>query len=494
MRARIAAMTAVFVLTSTTTAAASTPAHDTGRTDPLTPTTGALGQAKPKDAGVDPRPIRQAQRTLADWTAADAVDGHPLYSGAAGLLAHDGKVVGKFTAGGAVRFDRDGNELPADQQVPVRENTIFDMASVSKLFTSIAVMQLVERGDVELSAPVARYLPAFGSHGKDKITVEQLLTHTSGLEATMPLWKDYPDRTSRIGAVLAAEPVSEPGTEYEYSDLNLITLGELVGKLTGERLDTYVQKNITGPLGMRDTGYNPPKPKLDRIAATEYQSEPDRGMIRGVVHDENAWSLDGVAGHAGIFSTIHDMGVLGQALLNGGTYDGARILSERSVRDMLTNRNQEFPDDSHGLGFELDQSWYMGELSSPNTAGHTGFTGTSFVIDPNSQSMAILLTNKVHPTREWGSINDARTTWATAMSRALKAKPNAGADSWFRHPEADDRGNRPGGGGSAGGAAGENNTDKNDTDNNNDNTDSGAQGKGGTNGLVPKPVLHRLGE
>src|SRR5690606_26306876 len=243
-------------------------------------------------------------------------------------------------------------------------------------FTSIAVMQLVERGDVELSAPVARYLPAFGSHGKDKITVEQLLTHTSGLEATMPLWKDYPDRTSRIGAVLAAEPVSEPGTEYEYSDLNLITLGELVGKLTGERLDTYVQKNITGPLGMRDTGYNPPKSKLDRIAATEYQSEPDRGMIRGVVHDENAWSLDRVAGHAGIFSTIHDMGVLGQALLNGGTYDGARILSERSVRDMLTNRNQEFPDDSHGLGFELDQSWYMGELSSPNTAGHTGFTGT----------------------------------------------------------------------------------------------------------------------
>ncbi|OLT48405.1 hypothetical protein BJF85_12900 [Saccharomonospora sp. CUA-673] len=432
-------MTAVLVLTGTTSAAAAT-SPEAGRADMVTsPAAGALADANPKDAGVDPRPIREAQRKLEDWTAADAVDGHPLYSGATGVVAHDGKVTGKFAAGGAVRFDRDGNELPADEQVPVREDTIFDMASVSKLFTALAVMQLVERGDVELSAPVTRYLPAFGSHGKDEITVEQLLVHTSGLEATMPLWKDYPDRDSRIGAVLGAEPVNEPGTEYEYSDLNLIVLGELVGKLTGERLDSYIEHQITGPLGMHDTGFNPPESKYDRIAATEYQSEPDRGMIRGVVHDENAWSLDGVAGHAGIFSTVRDMSVLGQTLLNGGAYGDTRILSERSVRDMLTNRNQQFPDHSHGLGFELDQDWYMGELSSPTTAGHTGFTGTSFVIDPHTQSMAILLTNKVHPTREWGSINEARETWATALSRSLRVKPNAGADSWYRDPASDDR-------------------------------------------------------
>ncbi|MCP2181649.1 CubicO group peptidase, beta-lactamase class C family [Prauserella alba] len=484
------AMTAVFVLTSTTTAAAATP--DEGRSDgprtALSPTAGALAHAKPKDAGLDPRPIRQAERRLAELTASDAVDGHPMYSGAAGLLAHDGKVAGKFSAGGAVRFDRDGNELPPNQQVRVRENTIFDMASVTKLFTSIAVMQLIERGDVELSAPVARYLPAFGANGKDSITVEQLLTHTSGLQATMPLWEDYPDRTSRIGAVLAAEPVNEPGTEYEYSDLNLITLGELVGKLTGKRLDHYVHDNITAPLGMTDTGFNPPASKRDRIAATEYQSEPDRGMIRGVVHDENAWSLDGIAGHAGIFSTVRDMGVLGQTLLNGGVYGGERILKERSVRDMLTNRNQEFPGHAHGLGFELDQDWYMGELSSPVTAGHTGYTGTSFVIDPNSQSMAILLTNRVHPTREWGSVNDAREAWATAMSQALKAKPNAGGGSWFRTPGQDDKpangksrngGHGNGRSGNAGGAG-----------------PAGATGDGRKSdnaGLRPKPVSHRPG-
>lgn len=477
-------MTAVFVLTSTTTAAAA-PGDDrfNGPRTALSPTAGALAHAKPKDAGVDPRPIRAAEQRLADWTGSNAVDGHPMYSGAAGLLAHDGKVVGKFSAGGAVRFDRNGNELPPNQQVPARENTIFDMASVTKLFTSVAVMQLIERGDVELSAPVARYLPAFGSNGKASITVEQLLTHTSGLEATMPLWKDYPDRTSRIGAVLSAEPVNEPGTEYQYSDLNLITLGELVGKLTGKRLDHYVHDNITAPLGMTDTGFNPPASKRDRIAATEYQSEPDRGMVRGVAHDENAWSLDGVAGHAGIFSTVRDMGVLGQALLNGGVYGGERILKERSVRDMLTNRNQEFPDHAHGLGFELDQDWYMGELSSPVTAGHTGYTGTSFVIDPNSQSMAILLTNRVHPTREWGSINDARETWATSMSRALKAKPNAGGGSWFRTPGQDDKpqGGQSQRGASEGGGAG------------NPAGSGEKQTSDSAGGLRPKPVFHEPG-
>ncbi|WP_253826526.1 serine hydrolase domain-containing protein [Prauserella aidingensis] len=486
-------MTAVFALTGTTTAAASTPG-DHGFDGPrtaLSPTADALAQAKPKDAGVDPRPIRKAERQLAGLTAPDAVDGHPMYSGAAGLLAHDGKVVGKFSAGGAVRFDRNGNELPPNQQVPVRENTMFDMASVTKLFTSIAVMQLIERGDVELSAPVARYLPAFGSNGKDSITVEQLLTHTSGLEATMPLWKDYPDRTSRIGAVLAAEPVNEPGTEYEYSDLNLITLGELVGKLTGKRLDHYVHDNITAPLGMTDTGFNPPASKRDRIAATEYQSEPDRGMIRGAVHDENAWSLDGVAGHAGIFSTVRDMGVLGQALLNGGVYGGERILSERSVRDMLTDRNQEFPDHAHGLGFELDQDWYMGELSSPVTAGHTGYTGTSFVIDPRTQSMAILLTNRVHPTREWGSINDAREAWATSMSQALKAKPNAGGNSWFRTPAQDDK--LEGGNAGATSQRGKSDGDKPHGGGAGNPAGSGEKGSASTGGLRPKPVLHHPG-
>src|SRR5699024_3509970 len=176
---------------------------------------------------------------------------------------------------------------------------------------------------------------------------------------------------------------------------------------------------------MVDTGYNPPAAKLQRIAATEYQEVPDRGMVWGEVHDENAWSLGGVAGHAGIFSTLDDMAILSQTMLNGGWYGEARILAEESVTAMITNENEEFPGDAHGLGFELNQRWYMSGLTSIRTAGHTGFTGTSLVIDFNSASFVILLTNRVHPSREWGSINPARRSAADGMADAMSIEPDA---------------------------------------------------------------------
>ncbi len=153
-------------------------------------------------------------------------------------------------------------------------------------------------------------------------------------------------------------------------------------------------------------------------------------MVRGQVHDENAWSLGGVAGHAGVFSTARDLAVLAQTVLNGGTYDGHRILRPQTVRLMLTNFNTEFPEDSHGLGFELDQRWYMGALSSPATAGHTGYTGTTLVVDPLSRSIAILLTNRVHPSRDWGTINPARRAVADGLARALAVRPQQGRDAW----------------------------------------------------------------
>ncbi|HEX8870228.1 MAG TPA: serine hydrolase, partial [Lentzea sp.] len=221
----------------------------------------------------------------------------------------------------------------------------------------------------------------------------------------------------RIKAVMDVKPKSTPGTTYVYSDLNLITLGELVHKVSGKTLDQAVRDGITKPLNMKDTGYNP-KAK-DRTAATEFQTAPPRGMVRGEVHDENSWSLGGVAGHAGVFGTAKDLAVLGQTILNGGTYNGRRILSEHSVELMLTNFNQQFPDNAHGLGFELDQRWYMGGLSSPGTAGHTGYTGTSFVIDKASRSIAILLTNRVHPSRDWGSVNPARRVITDGLANAL---------------------------------------------------------------------------
>ncbi|WP_309110324.1 serine hydrolase domain-containing protein [Saccharothrix sp.] len=387
-----------------------------------------LRSGTPEVVGLDPAAIGTALDQVRRYTEPDA-SGHPLFSGAVTLLVHDGVVATHETAGWAVRYaDAAGKELPEAQRVPMARNTIFDLASISKLFTSIVVMQLHERGAFELDAPVARYLPEFGVNGKDVITVRQLLTHTSGLEPWLPLWSRYPDIPSRIKAVMDVAPKNKPGTVYTYSDLNLITLGVLSERLSGKKLDVLVAEGISGPLDLDDTGYNPPAAKLDRIAATEFQT--GRGLVRGVVHDENAWSLGGVAGHAGVFSTAHDLATLGQAILNGGRYGHARILQPDTVRLMLTDFNQGFPGNAHGLGFELDQRWYMGALTSPRTAGHTGFTGTSLVLDPLSNSIAILLTNRVHPTRTWGSINPARRVVANGLAQALAVPPRRGPTSW----------------------------------------------------------------
>jgi CubicO group peptidase (beta-lactamase class C family) len=434
---------ALAVLATVTTGASATvsadPRHDggvTGRFDRpqdgyASPRT-VLRTGPPRSVGLDPAPIDDALAKIDGWTKADPATGHPLFSGAVGLLAHDGVVVKRSTAGYALRYaDAAGTELPDADKVPMRTDTIFDMASVSKLFTSIAVMQLAEAGQVDVDAPVATYLPEFGVNGKESISVAQLLTHTSGLVSWLPLWSAYPDIPSRIKAVMDVAPHNPPGSTYEYSDLNLITLGVLVERVTGKKLDQVVAERITRPLRMSDTGYNPPASKLDRIAATEYEANPPRGMVRGSVHDENAWSLGGVAGHAGVFSTAGDMAVLAQTMLNGGTYRGHRILRPETVEAMIDNHNQDFPGHDHGYGFELNQMWYMGALSGPHTAGHTGFTGTDVVIDRASRSFAILLTNRVHPSRSWGSINLARETWCTGLAKALAVRPLHGRDAWY---------------------------------------------------------------
>jgi CubicO group peptidase (beta-lactamase class C family) len=400
--------------------------------DGFAPARTVLRTGSPRSVGLDPAPIEAAQDKIDAWTEPNPASGHPLFAGAVGLLAHDGVVVKRATAGYALRYaDAAGTELPDADKVPMRTDTIFDMASVSKLFTSIAVMQLADAGEVDVNAPAATYLPEFGVNGKESITVAQLLTHTSGLVSWLPLWSAYPDPPSRIKAVMDVAPHNPPGSTYEYSDLNLITLGVLVERVTGKTLDKVVAERITGPLHMVDTGYNPPASKLDRIAATEYEASPPRGMVRGSVHDENAWSLGGVAGHAGVFSTAGDMAILAQTILNGGTYRGHRILREQTVQSMIDNYNQNFPGDDHGYGFELNQMWYMGGLSGPHTAGHTGYTGTDVVIDPASRSFAILLTNRVHPSRNWGSINLARETWCTGLAKALAVKPRHGRDAWY---------------------------------------------------------------
>ena len=358
----------------------------------------------------------------------------PLYAGGVVVASRHGVVAVHDAAGKALRYDsQDGvvTELPAEEQVPVERDTIFDLASVTKTFTTIAVMQQVEAGLVDLDEPVASYLPAFVAEGKGDITVRDLLTHTGGLPAWLPLYSRYDTVEDRFAAVLAVAPTAEPGEAYTYSDLGLITLGLLVEEVTGQPLDDAVRDGITGPLGMDDTMYTPPASLVDRIAATEEQPWAGRPLIRGEVHDENAWSLGGVAGHAGLFSTADDLAVLARTLLNGGRYGKARILEEDTVRDLLRNENAEFEGDSHGLGFELDQRWYMDGMSSPVTFGHTGYTGTSMVIDPLADSFVILLTNRVHPSRDWGSNNPARRAVARDLARAVAVKPLEGRTAWF---------------------------------------------------------------
>ena len=393
----------------------------------------SLRYGSARDAGLLPEPVAAIAGDAARYL--EPAPTRPLYPGAVVLAARDGVIVAHEAMGYALRYSDDKpTELPRDQWIPMRADTIFDLASVTKLFTALVAVQELERGTLSLDAPVASYLPDFGQRGKETITVRQLLTHTSGLRPDHPFY-NYPTRAEQLAALYAETPQAPPDTRYVYSDLNLIALQLVLEKATGRSLDALVRDGITGPLGMADTGYNPAASLRPRIAATEYQHKPparvDRGLVWGEVHDENAWALGGVAGHAGMFSTAHDLAVLAQTLLNGGRYGRARILSEDATRLLLTDFNQNFPANSHGLGFELDQRWYMDGLSSPVTAGHTGYTGTSMVIDPLSRSFMILLTNRVHPSREWGSINPARRAVARDLARAVRVRPAEGRTAWF---------------------------------------------------------------
>ncbi|SDY89539.1 CubicO group peptidase, beta-lactamase class C family [Micromonospora pattaloongensis] len=356
---------------------------------------------------------------------------HPSYAGAVVLAAKDGVIVQHAAVGSAVRYASPDVELPVDRRVPTRPDTVYDLASVSKLFTAVALLQQAERGRVELDAPVAAHLPGFAAGGKAEVTVRMLLTHTAGLPASVPLWRDHPTPARRLAAALAVVPSDPPGSRYRYSDLGFIALGALVERVSGQPLDAVVREGITAPLGLHETGYNPASGMAPRIAATEYQPGTGRGMVRGGVHDENAWSLGGVAGHAGLFGTAVELAVLCQALLNGGVHRDRRILRETTVRAMLANHNVHLgsadPASDRGLGVDLNAHEYMMGLASPVACGHTGFTGTSVVIDPLARAFVILLSNRVHPDRAWGGVNPARRAVAGAFAEAMPVRPLSGA-------------------------------------------------------------------
>ncbi|GAA1640663.1 serine hydrolase domain-containing protein [Actinoplanes couchii] len=401
--------------------------------DEITFRSDVLHQGTPRQAGLRPGPIESIPDIAASYLAPTPDHpGHPSYAGAAVLAARHGVVVSRFAVGDAVRWATPALELPPEQRVPARVYTLWDLASITKLFTTIVVLQQVEAGRVDLDALVSAYLPEFRVPGA---TVRNLLTHTAGLPPFRPFHSTHPTPETRLAAALStpATAGTTPGGQYAYSDIGLIDLGVLVERVAGKPLADLVRAGITGPLRMRDTGFRPTA--VDRTAATEFQPYAGRGLVRGEVHDENAWSLGGVAGHAGIFSTVDDLAILCQTLLNGGIYRGERILPAARIRQALVNYNADlldrYPDSSRGLGFELAKHVYMDGMTSPVTFGHTGFTGTSVVIDPLDQSFLVLLSNRVHPDRAWGPNTAARAALARAFADARPiAAPSGGGPVW----------------------------------------------------------------
>ena len=300
----------------------------------------------------------------------------------------------------------------------VPDRTIYDIASLTKVVsTTTAIMLLHEEGRVRLEDPVSRFLPGFTGGLKDRVTVHQLLTHRSGLPAGRDIWRIASTPAQAREAVIASSLEYVPGTRYEYSDLGADLLAFVAEAAAGERIDRYLQRRVFGPLGMSDTDFRPAASLRSRIAPTEVT--PPRGYpIRGEVHDENAFALGGIAGHAGLFSTASDLSVFAQMMLNGGEYNGMRVLKAETV-DLFTRRTSG----TRALGWDTcGASGSCGTHMSPRAYGHTGFTGTSLWIDPDREMFVILLTNRVHESRARRPakvIADVRADVADAASLAV---------------------------------------------------------------------------
>ncbi|EON98241.1 putative beta- protein [Phaeoacremonium minimum UCRPA7] len=377
--------------------------------------------------------------TWYNWTSHSYYQVVPIEPGGVTIVSHNSAIVSKFAFGKRnVYASVNGlnvTYLPVDEQEDATIDTIYDMASLTKIFTSVAALIQIDKGDFELNDTVASHFPRFAANGKSNVTILQLVTHTSGFDAdpspSLANKTAYKTYEERIVAILDTSLINEPGSTYLYSDLNYMSLMLLLEHITGNSLDELIY-NFTSRLGMSSTFFNrgniegPALPFYERMAAEEFQiavlgpSEPARPQpVRGTVHDENAWALDGVSGHAGLFSTVGDTAKLCQMILNNGTYGGVRYLKEETVGLIFTNFNTRFPGDEHGVGFELNQYYTSGPMASLLAASHTGFTGTSMVIDRGSNTFFLHFSNRVHPSRTWSSNNIVREAVGYWVAKSL---------------------------------------------------------------------------
>ena len=332
------------------------------------------------------------------------------FPGAVVIVGHNGRVV----------FHRAyGNRSLIPQPEPMTEDTIFDVASLTKvLATAPAVMQLYEQGRFLLNDPVSKYLPEFAANGKQDITIRQLLTHYSGLPPDVSLEDVWSGKQEGLRRAFACVPVTAPGVQFRYSDINFIVLGALVEKLSGLTLDEYEARYVARPLNLEHTRFLPPASWQDRIAPTQY----DHGvMLRGLVHDPTSRRMGGVAGHAGLFSTAGDVAIYAQNLLDRlAGRPGLFPLSRLTLEKMTAPGQPATGTALRGLGWDIDSPYSSnrGELFPIGSFGHTGFTGTSAWIDPTSDTYVVMMANAVYPNGPTG-ITAIRGAVANAAAEAV---------------------------------------------------------------------------
>ena len=318
-----------------------------------------------------------------------------------------------------------GKKTYEENAAPMTTGSIFDLASLSKVIGgATSVMALVDEGKVAVTDPVSKYLPGMDVPDKRDITVEQLLLHRGGFVADNPM-KDFRDGPeAALKKIYAAKLKHPPGKTFEYSDNSFIVLGELVKAVSGQPLDRFAKSNVFEPLKMTSTTYNPPKAWADRFVPTEKR---DGAWILGEVHDPRAHVFGGVAGHAGVFGTGADVARFCRMIINKGELDGARVLKESSVAAMIEPRCFADPKDPEkqqcrGYGFDVATSYSGGprgeRFDKGTTVGHTGYTGTSFWLDPHNDAFVVLLTNRVHPDDD-AEIKMLRKRISTIVAEAL---------------------------------------------------------------------------
>lgn len=317
-----------------------------------------------------------------------------------------------------------GTHTYENKSPPVNEHSIFDVASLTKILaTTPIIMKLVSQKKISLNLPIKQFLPNFSGPLKDKVSIKHLLTHSSGIEPYYEYFLGNPIKSKReiIQDIINKELIFTPGTDMKYSDLGIILLGEIIQIVQDKSLNELTQKYVFNPFNMNNSSYNPNDENVEFIVPTEIDNQFRKRLVKGEVHDENAFVLGGIAPHAGIFSTAKDIGNYFQMLLNEGTWLGKRYF-KKSIISGFTMKQDMPLDSDRAIGFDTPSQngkSSAGDYFGPNSFGHLGFTGTSVWADPDEEIIIVLLTNRVYPTRDKKGIYQARRRFYNSVMESL---------------------------------------------------------------------------